>query len=175
MSDESNIEQPANSPLKSQGRRILFLDRDGVILQEPPTDFQVDSIAKTSFVPGSITALARIAAELDYYKVMVTNQDGLGTDAYPDIDFYPYQDMMLRTLEGEGFVFDEIIIDKTFAADNVPTRKPGTALLKHLIDCSDFDLPNSLVVGDRWSDIQPREKFRMQSHLFPLCITFFNC
>jgi imidazoleglycerol-phosphate dehydratase/histidinol-phosphatase len=154
MSDESNIEQPANSPLKSQGRRILFLDRDGVILQEPPTDFQVDSIAKTSFVPGSITALARIAAELDYYKVMVTNQDGLGTDAYPDIDFYPYQDMMLRTLEGEGFVFDEIIIDKTFAADNVPTRKPGTALLKHLIDCSDFDLPNSLVVGDRWSDIQ---------------------
>ena len=121
------------------------------MLAEPPTDFQIDHIDKTSFVPGVITALSRIAAELDYYKVMVTNQDGLGTDAYPEFDFHPYHDLMLRTLEGEGFVFDEMIIDKTFAKDNQPTRKPGTALLKHFIGNDDFDLANSFVIGDRWS------------------------
>ncbi len=136
------------------GKRILFIDRDGVILQEPPTDFQVDSTDKTSFVPGAITALARIAAELDYYKVMVTNQDGLGTDSYPEKDFYPYQNLMLRTLEGEGFVFDEVQVDKTFAKENKPTRKPGTALLTHLLHNEDFDIANSFVIGDRWSDIE---------------------
>jgi imidazoleglycerol-phosphate dehydratase/histidinol-phosphatase len=136
------------------GKRILFIDRDGVILQEPPTDFQVDAIEKTSFVPGVVSALARIAAELDYYKVMVTNQDGLGTESYPETNFHPYHDLMLRTLEGEGFVFDEMIIDKTFAADNQPTRKPGTGLLKHFLNNDAFDLANSFVIGDRWSDIQ---------------------
>jgi imidazoleglycerol-phosphate dehydratase/histidinol-phosphatase len=136
------------------GKRILFIDRDGVILQEPPTDFQIDSIEKTSFVPGAISALSRIAAELDYYKVMVTNQDGLGTNSYPENTFHPYHDLMLRILQGEGFVFDEMVIDKTFAADNKDTRKPGTGLLKHLIDTAGFDLANSYVIGDRWSDIQ---------------------
>lgn len=135
-------------------KRILFIDRDGVVLQEPPSDFQVDSIEKTSFVPGAITALARIAAELDYYKVMVTNQDGLGTDSYPEKDFHPYQDLMVRTLAGEGFVFDEMIIDRTFASENKPTRKPGTALLQHLMDYEAFDIENSFVIGDRWSDIE---------------------
>jgi imidazoleglycerol-phosphate dehydratase/histidinol-phosphatase len=135
------------------GKRILFVDRDGVVLQEPPIDFQVDSIDKTSFVPGAITALSRIAAELDYYKVMVTNQDGLGTDSYPEKDFHPYHNLMLRVLEGEGFVFDEMIIDKTFASENKPTRKPGTALLEHLISNPEFDLAHSFVIGDRWSDI----------------------
>ena len=135
-------------------KRILFIDRDGVVLVEPESDSQIDSTDKTSFVPGSITALARIAEELDYYKVMVTNQDGLGTASYPESDFQPYHDLMLRTLQGEGFVFDEMIIDKTFAKDNQPTRKPGTDLLKHLINNPDFDLSNSFVIGDRWSDIQ---------------------
>lgn len=133
---------------------VLFIDRDGVVLQEPPTDFQIDAIDKTSFVKGSITALAQIASSFDYYKVMVTNQDGLGTDSYPESDFFPYHDLMLRTLEGEGFIFDEMIIDRTFAADNQPTRKPGTALLKHFFDTDKFDLINSYVIGDRWSDIQ---------------------
>lgn len=133
---------------------VLFIDRDGVVLQEPPTDFQIDAIDKTSFVKGSITALAQIASSFDYYKVMVTNQDGLGTDSYPESSFFPYHDLMLRTLEGEGFVFDEMIIDRTFAADNQPTRKPGTALLKHFFDTDTFDLTNSYVIGDRWSDIQ---------------------
>lgn len=135
-------------------KRVLFIDRDGVVLQEPPSDFQVDSTDKTSFVKGSITALSKIAADLDYYKVMVTNQDGLGTASYPTETFEPYQNLMLRTLEGEGFVFDEIHIDKTFAADNQPTRKPGTGLLTHFFNQEEYDLANSFVIGDRWSDIQ---------------------
>jgi len=135
-------------------RPILFIDRDGVILQEPKTDFQIDSIEKTSFVVGAITHLQKIAAELGYYKVMVTNQDGLGTTAYPAEQFEPYQDLMLRTLAGEGFVFDEIHIDKTFVKDNASTRKPGIGLVKHLMNNKDFDLANSYVIGDRWSDIE---------------------
>ncbi|MEI6263582.1 MAG: bifunctional histidinol-phosphatase/imidazoleglycerol-phosphate dehydratase HisB [Sphingobacteriia bacterium] len=135
-------------------RRILFIDRDGVVLQEPPTDFQIDSIDKTSFVNGAISALSQIAADFDYYKVMVTNQDGLGTASYPTEQFQPFQDLMIRTLAGEGFVFDEMIIDKSFAAENLPTRKPGTALLKHLMNNAAFDLANSFVIGDRWSDIE---------------------
>lgn len=135
-------------------RRVLFLDRDGVILVEPPEDHQVDRIDKMQFVANSISVLSRIASEMDFYKVMVTNQDGLGTDSYPEKDFYPYQNLMLDTLQGEGFVFDEIIIDRTFAKDNRDTRKPGTGLLKHFLDNPAFDLANSYVVGDRWSDIQ---------------------
>ncbi len=135
-------------------QRILFIDRDGVILQEPPTDFQVDSIDKTSFVPGAITALSKIAAELGYLKIMVTNQDGLGTDSYPEATFYPYQNLILRTLEGEGFVFDAIHVDKTFAHENQPTRKPGTAMLTAYLDSSLYDLSNSFVIGDRLTDMQ---------------------
>lgn len=133
---------------------VLFIDRDGVVLQEPAQDFQIDGIEKTAFVKGSITTLSQIAASFDYYKVMVTNQDGLGTESYPEKDFYPYHDLMIRTLEGEGFVFDEMIIDRTFAADNQPTRKPGTGLLQHFFDNTKFDLANSYIIGDRWSDIQ---------------------
>ena len=135
-------------------KRILFIDRDGVVLQEPPVDFQIDDIYKTSFVKGVLTQLSRIAAEFDFYKVMVTNQDGLGTDAYPEAQFYPYHDLMIRTLDSVGFVFDEMIIDKTFDSENQPTRKPGTALLTHLINNPSYDLANSFVIGDRWSDIQ---------------------
>jgi imidazoleglycerol-phosphate dehydratase/histidinol-phosphatase len=136
------------------GKRILFIDRDGVILQEPPSDYQVDSTEKTSFVKGVITALSKIAADFDYYRVMVTNQDGLGTASYPTETFEPYQNLMLRTLEGEGFVFDEIHVDKTLALENKPTRKPGTSLLTHFFESEKYDLANSFVIGDRWSDIQ---------------------
>ncbi len=135
-------------------KRILFIDRDGILLKEPVDNFQIDTIEKTSFVPGAITALSKIAADFDFYKVMVTNQDGLGTSAYPEQDFYPYQNLLLRTLQGEGFVFDELLIDKTFAADNQPTRKPGAGLLTHLLNNAAFDLENSFVIGDRWSDIE---------------------
>jgi len=134
-------------------RPILFIDRDGVVLEEPKSDYQIDSIDKTRFVKGAITNLHKIATELGYYKVMVTNQDGLGTTSYPTEHFEPYQQLMLDTLAKEGFVFDEIHIDTTFEKDKAPSRKPGTALLKHLIGNANFDIHNSFVIGDRWSDI----------------------
>ena len=135
-------------------KRILFLDRDGVIFQEQPPDYQLDSIGKMYFMKGVIKALGDIAASLDYYKVLITNQDGLGTDIFPEETFWPYQDLMIRTLAGEGFVFDEIHIDKTFEKDKQPTRKPGTGLLTHFFDKEKYDLANSYMVGDRWTDIQ---------------------
>jgi imidazoleglycerol-phosphate dehydratase/histidinol-phosphatase len=135
-------------------RPILFIDRDGVVLEEPASDFQIDHIDKTIFLPGAISNLQKIANDFSYYKVMVTNQDGLGTDAYPTSTFQPIQDLMLRTLKGEGFVFDEIHIDTTFAKDNAATRKPGTGLVQHLMNDAQFDLSISYVIGDRWSDIE---------------------
>ncbi len=135
-------------------RPILFIDRDGVVLEEPKDDFQVDAIEKTTFVAGALSNLHKIAADMGYYKVMVTNQDGLGTASYPTEHFEPYQQLMLRTLAGEGFVFDEIHIDKTFAKDNASTSKPGIGLVQHLINNKDFDLAHSFVIGDRWSDIE---------------------
>jgi imidazoleglycerol-phosphate dehydratase/histidinol-phosphatase len=132
---------------------ILFIDRDGVILEEPNSDYQIDRIEKTRFIPGAISYLGKIASEFGFHKVMVTNQDGLGTASYPLENFEPYQALMLRTLAGEGFVFDEIFVDATFAADHQPTRKPGTALLTHLINNAAFDMAHSFVIGDRWSDI----------------------
>lgn len=135
-------------------KRILFLDRDGVILIEPPGDFQIDRLDEVKFLPKSISTLGRIAAELDFYKVMVTNQDGLGTSEYPDDTFYPYQDLMLRTLESEGFRFDEVHIDKTYQRDKQDTRKPGVGMLRHLMNNPEYDLANSYMIGDRWSDIE---------------------
>jgi len=132
---------------------ILFIDRDGVILEEPATDFQIDSIEKTKFIPGAISNLSKIASDFGYHKVLVTNQDGLGTQAYPTNQFEPYQELMVRTLAGEGFVFDKICIDTSFAKDNQPTRKPGTGMLTEFMEASKFDLVNSYVIGDRWSDI----------------------
>ena len=134
-------------------RPILFIDRDGVVLEEPKSDYQIDSVDKTRFVKGAISNLQKIAAELGYYKVMVTNQDGLGTASYPKEQFEPYQALMLDTLAKEGFVFDEIHIDSSFEKDNLPTRKPGTALVKHLMGNDSFDIHHSFVIGDRWSDI----------------------
>jgi imidazoleglycerol-phosphate dehydratase/histidinol-phosphatase len=135
-------------------RPILFIDRDGVVLEEPASDFQIDHIDKTVFLPGAISNLQKIANDFGYYKVMVTNQDGLGTETFPTSTFQPFQDLMLRTLKGEGFVFDEMHIDTTFAKDNAATRKPGTGLVQHLMKDTQFDLSNSFVIGDRWSDIE---------------------
>ena len=134
-------------------RPILFIDRDGVVLEEPKSDYQIDSVDKTRFVKGAISNLQKIAAELGYYKVMVTNQDGLGTASYPKEQFEPYQNLMLDTLAKEGFVFDEIHIDASFEKDKAPSRKPGTALLQHLMGNEAFDIQHSFVIGDRWSDI----------------------
>lgn len=131
---------------------VLFIDRDGTLILEP-ADYQVDSLEKVTFYPGVFRWLGRIVRELNYQLVMVTNQDGLGTDSYPEATFWPAQNFMLQALSGEGIEFDEIIIDRTFAADNQPTRKPGTALLTHYLN-GDYDLPNSYVLGDRLTDMQ---------------------
>lgn len=133
-------------------QKVLFIDRDGTILIEPE-DKQIDSLDKFQFLPGSITALAKIARELDYLLVMVSNQDGLGTDSFPEPDFWPCQNMMLEVLKGEGIVFDEILIDRSFDHENAPTRKPRTGLLTHYIKGS-YDLENSFVLGDRSTDVE---------------------
>lgn len=134
-------------------KKILFLDRDGCIIQEPQPDQQVDSLEKLEFVPGAIYALARIARELDYALVMVTNQDGLGTDSFPESTFWPAHNKMMKTLENEGVVFQAVHIDRSFRHENLPTRKPGTALLTAYLDGS-VDLQNSFVIGDRLTDMQ---------------------
>ncbi|NVJ48058.1 MAG: bifunctional histidinol-phosphatase/imidazoleglycerol-phosphate dehydratase HisB [Cytophagia bacterium] len=137
-------------------KKVLFIDRDGTIIVEPPTDYQVDSLEKLEFLPGAISNLRKIAEQLDYELVMVTNQDGLGTDSFPEDTFWPAQNKMLKTLENEGVVFDEICIDRTFESENAPTRKPGTGLLTKYIE-GEYDLANSYVLGDRKTDIQLAE------------------
>lgn len=132
-------------------KRVLFIDRDGTLNIEPD-DEQVDSFAKLKFYPRSLYYLSKIAAELDYELVMVTNQDGLGTLSNPEENFWPIHNFMLDTFEGEGVHFSEIVIDRTFAKDNAPTRKPGTALLTKYFS-EDYDLKNSFVIGDRLNDV----------------------
>jgi len=134
-------------------KKVLFIDRDGTIIKEPSSDFQVDSLEKLEFVPGAISNLKKIVEELDFVLVMVTNQDGLGTDSFPEKSFWPAHNKMLNILAGEGIIFDEILIDKSFEEDNLPTRKPATGLLTHYLN-ADFDLENSFVIGDRITDIQ---------------------
>lgn len=133
-------------------KKVLFIDRDGTIIIEPP-DEQVDSFEKMEFYPRVIHHLRRIATELDFELVMVTNQDGLGTDSFPEETFWPVQNKMLQILESEGIRFDDIIIDKTFPHENAPTRKPGIALLTKYLNGS-YNLQNSFVIGDRKTDIQ---------------------
>ena len=130
----------------------LFIDRDGTILQEP-ADEQIDSFEKFHFVPGAICALRFLREHTDYRFVMVSNQDGLGTASYPEEDFWPTQNLMLEILAGEGVTFDDILIDRSFPEDNLPTRKPGTAMLAAYTGGS-CDLTNSFVIGDRVTDAQ---------------------
>ncbi|MBB6462783.1 bifunctional histidinol-phosphatase/imidazoleglycerol-phosphate dehydratase HisB [Flammeovirga kamogawensis] len=134
-------------------KKALFIDRDGTIIVEPPVDFQVDSLEKLAFVPQAISQLQKIATELDYELVMVTNQDGLGTDSYPEETFWPAHNKMLETLKGEGIEFDDMLIDKTFEHENAPTRKPRTGLMAKYMS-GDYDLENSFVIGDRLTDIE---------------------
>ncbi|MFN6965048.1 MAG: bifunctional histidinol-phosphatase/imidazoleglycerol-phosphate dehydratase HisB [Pyrinomonadaceae bacterium] len=133
-------------------KTILFIDRDGTIIEEP-SDFQIDSFDKLRFIPGAITWLAKIAAELDHELVMVTNQDGLGTDSFPEETFWPVQNFVIRTLASEGVRFAEIFIDRTFAHENAPTRKPNTGMLAKYLN-GDYDLANSYVIGDRQTDVE---------------------
>ena len=133
-------------------KTALFIDRDGTILYEPE-DEQIDSYEKFRFVEGAISNLSFLRSHTSHEFVMVSNQDGLGTDAYPEKDFWPTHNLMLQTLKGEGVIFDDILIDRSFPADNQPTRKPGTAMLTKYLGGA-YDLSNSFVIGDRESDAQ---------------------
>ncbi len=144
-------------------KKVLFIDRDGTILKEPP-DEQIDSVEKMEFLPHVICSLKRIAQELDYELVMVSNQDGLGTESFPEETFWPVQNLLLRTLAAEGVRFKEILIDRSFPHENAPTRKPRTGLLQHYLDGS-YDLANSFVIGDRESDVQLAQNLGAQAIL----------
>ena len=133
-------------------KKALFIDRDGTIVKETE-DEQVDSFDKMVFLPGVITALSKIVKETDYELVMVTNQDGLGTDSFPEDTFWQVQNKMLEILSGEGIIFTEVFIDKTFPSQNAPTRKPGTALLTRYL-AQGINLECSYVIGDRQTDIE---------------------
>ncbi len=132
-------------------KKVLFIDRDGTLILEPE-DEQIDSFQKLKFYPKALFYLSKIAAELDYTLVMVTNQDGLGTDSHPEDNFWPVHNFILDTFEQEGVKFEEIIIDKTFAHENAITRKPNTGLLTHFF-AEGYDLANSFVIGDRLNDV----------------------
>lgn len=132
-------------------KRILFIDRDGTIIEEPE-DEQIDSFAKLKFTRGVFRNLSFIRSKLDFEFVMVSNQDGLGTDAFPEETFWPVHNFILQTLESEGVTFDEILIDRHLPEDNAPTRKPGTAMVEKYIANPEYDIANSFVIGDRESD-----------------------
>lgn len=133
-------------------QRLLFIDRDGTILREPE-DEQIDSFEKFRFLPGVIRNLHFLRTHTDFLFVMVSNQDGLGTSSYPEEDFWPTHNLMLQTLHDEGIDFDDILIDRSFPHENLPTRKPGTAMLTQYLE-GDYDLANSYVIGDRETDAQ---------------------
>lgn len=132
-------------------KKALFIDRDGTIIVEPPVDFQVDSLEKLEFVPSAISALRSIAS-LDFIKVMASNQDGLGTASFPSDTFWPAHNKMLATLRGEGFEFDDQLIDPTMPQENAPTRKPGIGMFGAYLG-GDFDMSASYVIGDRITDM----------------------
>ena len=133
---------------------VLFIDRDGTIINEVPPTYQIDSFDKLTFYPKVVQWLAQISKELEYELVMVSNQDGLGTDAFPEDTFWPVQHFIAKTLEGEGIHFAEYLFDRTFPKDNAPTRKPNKGLLTRYIDNSAYDLTHSFVIGDRITDVQ---------------------
>ena len=133
-------------------RPVLFIDRDGTLIKEP-ADEQIDSFEKLEFYPKVFQYLSKIAKELNFEIVMITNQDGLGTDVYPENTFWPVHNFVLKTFEAEGVVFKEQFIDRTFAKDNAPTRKPNTGLLTKYFS-EDYDLANSFVIGDRLTDVE---------------------
>jgi imidazoleglycerol-phosphate dehydratase/histidinol-phosphatase len=133
-------------------KKILFIDRDGTLVLEP-ADYQLDAFDKLEFYPQVFQYLGKIAAEMDYELVMVTNQDGLGTNSFPENTFWPTQNFILKAFENEGILFSEIFIDKSFPHENLPTRKPGTAMLTKFINDPDYDLESSFVIGDRMTDV----------------------
>ncbi|HEU4859957.1 MAG TPA: bifunctional histidinol-phosphatase/imidazoleglycerol-phosphate dehydratase HisB [Chitinophagaceae bacterium] len=136
------------------GKRVLFIDRDGTIIKEAPPTYQIDSFDKLEFYPGMFTWLSRIAKELDYELVMPTNQDGLGTASFPESNFWPVHNFIMKHLSNEAISFSTVLIDRTFAKENAPTRKPGIGMFISYLNNSDYDLSKSFVIGDRITDVQ---------------------
>ncbi len=136
-----------------QKKKVLFIDRDGTIILEPPVTYQVDSLEQMEFLPGVIRNLYFLRTKLDFEWAMVTNQDGLGTEVYPQEHFDAVQSKMLNILNNEGINFDKIFIDKSFPEDNLPTRKPGIGMLQEYLS-GDYDIENSFVIGDRLTDVE---------------------
>ncbi len=134
-------------------KKVIFIDRDGTLVLEPE-NYQLDCLTKLEFYPKVFQFLSKITKELDFELAMVTNQDGLGTDSFPEETFWPTQNFILKTFENEGIRFDEIFIDRSFPEDNAPTRKPRTGMLTKYLNNSDYDLENSYVIGDRITDVE---------------------
>lgn len=135
-------------------KKILFIDRDGTLVIEPPVDYQLDSLDKLEFYPKMIRNLSFIRSKLDFELVMVSNQDGLGTPSFPEETFWPAHNLLLKTLEGEGVTFDAIYIDRSMPQDNAPTRKPRTGMLTRYLNNDEYDLSGSFVIGDRATDVE---------------------
>ena len=134
-------------------KKVLFIDRDGTLAMEPK-DFQLDSLDKLIFYPEVFTYLGRIARELDYELVMITNQDGLGTNSFPEDTFWPTHNFLLKSFKNEGVIFENILIDKSFPEEKAPTRKPQIGLLTEYLNSENYDLHNSFVIGDRVTDME---------------------
>lgn len=135
-------------------KQVLFIDRDGTLVIEPPIDYQLDSLNKLEFYPKVFRNLYFIRQKMDFEFAMVTNQDGLGTASFPEDTFYPVHNFILKTFEQEGITFDQIFIDRSFPEDNAPTRKPRTGMLTQYLDNPDYDLAHSFVIGDRATDVE---------------------
>lgn len=142
-------------------KKVLFIDRDGTLVIEPPLDYQLDSLEKLEFYPGVFQWLSRIAKELDYELVMVSNQDGLGTDSFPEDHFWPAQNKIIQAFKNEDVEFDNIFIDSSLPEENKATRKPGTAMLNPYI-YGNYDLSQSYVIGDRKSDMELAKNLKAQ-------------
>ena len=134
-------------------KKVLFIDRDGTLVLEPE-NYQLDSLSKLEFYPKVFQYMSKIALELDFELVMVTNQDGLGTSSFPEDTFWPTQNFILKAFENESVTFEELFIDRSFPEDNAPTRKPRTGMLTKYLNNSDYDLANSYVIGDRITDVE---------------------
>jgi len=143
-----------NSPLGAGGKRILFIDRDGTLIKESPPSYQIDSWEKLEFYPDVFRSMNRIAEELDYVLIMVSNQDGLGSPSFPAESFWPIHQHVIKSFENEGVSFHATHIDKSFPEDHSPNRKPGIGMFTEYLNTPAYDIPNSFVIGDRITDVQ---------------------
>lgn len=143
-----------NNEVENVPRRVLFIDRDGTLINEAPPTYQLDSFDKLTFYPHVFEYMTKIATELDYELVMVTNQDGMGTDTFPENTFWPLHNFVMKSFENEKVIFSKVFIDKTFPYENMATRKPGTGMLLEYLNNKTYDIAGSFVIGDRITDMQ---------------------